>query len=73
LEAFVELVKYVGDKWGTTGLVVLLWGLDRYRLEKIMEKSFERYIELSSTTAAALAKIQTVILERLPRNHDERD
>ena len=72
MEKFLDFLMWAGDKWGIGAIIAVLWAFDRWRWEKLMVKCSDRYIELGQTTANTLAKIQTIILERLPRNHDDR-
>ena len=70
MDQLTDFLRWVGEKYGAAGLITALWILDRWRLEKVLDRSYERYITLCQTTVDTLAKIQTIILERLPRHHD---
>jgi hypothetical protein len=47
--------------------------IDRYRLEKILDKHFDRYIEILVAVTQTMSKLQTIISERLHRSHDTDD
>ncbi len=68
---FLDFLKWAGDKWGINAVIISLWVLDRWRMEKILDRSLDRYIELGQTTADTLATMMTLLKERLPRNHDD--
>jgi hypothetical protein len=68
----LDFLRWAGDKWGLGVVVGMLWAYDRYRLEKLLEKSSDRFIELGQTTADTLATMKTILLERLPSRHDDR-
>lgn len=71
MEKFIDFLMWAGDKWGVGAIIGILWALDRWRMEKVMDKLSDRYIALGESTVSVLTKIQTIILERLPRDHDE--
>lgn len=66
-------LQWMAERFGLAGLILGLWMLDRYRLEKIMDKQFDRYIEILVTVTTTMSKLQTIISERLRRSHDTDD
>lgn len=70
MEEILDFLKWAGDKWGINAIIIGLWVLDRWRMEKVLDKSLDRYIQLGQTTADTLATMMTLLKERLPRNHD---
>lgn len=65
-----ESVRWMAEHFGLAGLILGLWMLDRYRLEKILDKHYDRYIEILVTVTQTMSKLQTIISERLHRSHD---
>jgi hypothetical protein len=65
-----ESVQWMAEHFGLAGLILGLWMLDRYRLEKILDKHYDRYIEILVTVTQTMSKLQTIISERLHRSHD---
>jgi hypothetical protein len=70
MEEILDFLKWAGDKWGINAIIIGLWVLDRWRMEQVLDKSLDRYIQLGQTTADTLATMMTLLKERLPRNHD---
>jgi len=70
MEELLDFLKWAGDKWGINAIIIGLWVLDRWRMEQVLDKSLDRYIQLGQTTADTLATMMTLLKERLPRNHD---
>lgn len=68
-----DSVQWMAEHFGLAGLILGLWMIDRYRLEKILDKHFDRYIEILVTVTQTMSKLQTIISERLHRSHDRDD